>query len=85
MRSVSGLQLIEPKLLHESMVMVNLLGTQDGEFNESKVMQEIGDENLSTTLYGKELSRIKRKMGHVNIWGDDRWQRAKQIVDSVEI
>ena len=85
MRSVSGLTLVEPKLLHDSMVMVNLLGTRDGEFDEPKVMADIGDKNLSTTLYGKKFSRIKRKMGHVNIWGDDRWPRAKQIVESVEI
>lgn len=85
MRSVSGLPLVEPALEQDSMVMVNLLGTQDGEFDEQQVMSDIGDKNLSVTLYGKKFSRIKRKMGHVNIWGDDRWQRAKEIVQNVEI
>ncbi len=85
MRSVSGLPLVEPALEQDSMVMVNLLGTQDGEFDEQQVMRDIGDKNLSVTLYGKKFSRIKRKMGHVNIWGDDRWQRAKEIVQNVEI
>ena len=85
MRSVSGQSLVEPSLQHDSMVMVNLLGTQDGKFDELKVMADIGDENLSTTLYGKAFSRVKRKMGHVNIWGEDRWQRAKDIVQNVEI
>ena len=85
MRAVSGLELRDPKERHDSMVMVNLLGTQDGVFDEDKVMKDIGDGDLSTTLYGKSHSRIKRKMGHVNLWGEERWQNAKRIVSNVEI
>jgi len=85
MRSIAGLPLVEPTLQHESMVMVNLLGTRDGSFDEPAVMADIGYDELSTTLYGKASSRIKRKMGHVNIWGEERWSRAKHIVKNVEI
>jgi len=85
MRAIAGLDLREPNVEHESMIMVNLLGTQDGVFDEDKVMGDIGDGELSTTLYGKSHSRIKRKMGHVNLWGEDRWQKAKHIVNNVEI
>jgi len=85
MRAIAGLDMREPVAQHESMVMVNLLGTRDGEFNEPAVMDDIGYEQLSTTLYGKSHSRIKRKMGHVNLWGEDRWARAKAIVENVEI
>ena len=65
--------------------MVNLLGTRNGDFNEPVVMDNIGYEERSTTLYGKKSSRIKRKMGHVNLWGEERWARAKEIVKNVEI
>ena len=85
MRSIAGLPLVEPVLQHDSMVMVNLLGTRDGDFNEPVVMDDIGYEERSTTLYGKKSSRIKRKMGHVNLWGEERWARAKEIVKNVEI
>lgn len=85
MRAVAGLDLCEPVAQHASMIMLNLLGTQEGEFDESKVMQAIGDDELSTTLYGKSHSRVKRKMGHVNLWGENRWQHAKDIVENIEI
>ena len=85
MRAVAGLDLIEPTLKHDEMVMLNLLGTRDGEFDESKVSQAIGDDDLSITLYGKSHSRVKRKMGHVNLWGEKRWQRAKSIVQNVDV
>lgn len=85
MRSIAGLPLVEPALQYDSMLMVNLLGTHDGEFDELTVMDAIGYDKLSTTLYGKKKSRVKRKMGHVNIWGDKQWVRAKEIVNNVQI
>lgn len=85
MRAIAGLSLRHPELKHDSMVMVNLLGTRNAEFDANTVLDDIGNGELSVTLYGKKQSRVKRKMAHVNLWGDDRWQRAKHIVQSVEI
>ena len=85
MRAIAGLELRDPQAQYDEMIMLNLLGTQDGPFDEDKVMKDIGDGELSTTLYGKSHSRVKRKMGHVNLWGDKRWEQAKHIVSNVEI
>lgn len=85
MRAVAGLQLIEPKTLKESMLMVNLLGTQNGPFDAEKVSNSIDDDELSLMLYRKADSRVKRKMGHINLWGSEQNQRAKQLIESLEI
>jgi len=85
MRSVAGLPLIEPKLLEESMTMVNLLGTQNGPFDAQKITDSVSDSNTSITLYRKSDSRIKRKMGHINLWGAEQQQRAEHFVKSLDV
>lgn len=85
MRAVAGMELIEPKVLKESMLMVNLLGTQNGPFDADQVSNSIDDSDLSLMLYRKADSRVKRKMGHINLWGPDQKRRAAQLVESLEI
>ena len=85
MRAVAGLELIQPELVKESGLMLNLLGTQDGPFDSDKVTSAVGDKDLSLMLYGKKQSRIKRKMGHINFWGDDQWSRAQKMIDELTI
>jgi len=85
MRAVADLPLVKPSLQKESMLMVNLLGTRNGPFDEDKVSSQVNDKNLSFTFYGKHESRVKRKMGHVNLWGTDQMQRAEQLVIDLEI
>lgn len=85
MRAVADMALKQPKLIKPSALMVNLLGTRNGEFDEQKVISNINDDNLNIKLYGKKQSRIKRKMGHINLWGNDQWQRAEQLVKTLEI
>jgi 5-(carboxyamino)imidazole ribonucleotide synthase len=85
MRAVAGLELIEPAVLQDSMMMVNLLGTQAGPFNAEKVCGDVNDPNSSVTLYNKTDSKIKRKMGHINLWGPNQEQRAAELVQRLEI
>ena len=85
MRAVAGLPLSEPKMLLESMTMLNLLATKDAEFDDDEVLARIKDTECSATLYRKARSRVKRKMGHVNIWGENQRQRAEEILEQMDI
>ena len=85
MRAVAGLDIKVPKMLKDSMLMVNLLGTQNGEFDAQSVMANAAGDEASVTLYRKHQSRIKRKMGHINLWGEATMERAKELVRSLEV
>lgn len=85
MRAVADLPLIQPVAKHQSMLMANLLGTRNGPFCEDQVMAQITDENLSFTFYNKQESRIKRKMGHVNLWGTEQKRRADHLIENLII
>ena len=85
MRSVAGLRLKNPIPLKDSALMVNLLATREDEFRSENVAAVLTDTQLHVELYGKRKTRPKRKMGHINLWGADQWQRAKQIVNDLDI
>lgn len=85
MRAVAGLELKQPTLQKDEMLMVNLLGTRNGKFEEQEVLANLNDECSNVKFYGKHESRVKRKMGHINMWGHDLWQRAEKLVDTLEI
>ena len=85
MRAVAGLDLVEPEMLTESMTMLNLLATKDSDFDNDEVIARITDDECSATLYRKNKSRVKRKMGHINIWGEDQRQRAEQLIEQLDI
>jgi 5-(carboxyamino)imidazole ribonucleotide synthase len=80
MRAVAGLPIIEPKLMHNSMLMVNLLGNQEGRFDTHSVLSKTRQNQTSVVLYRKANSRLKRKMGHINLWGEGQKQRAEEIL-----
>lgn len=85
MRSVADMQLINPTLVTESALMINMLGTYNGEFDTGKFKPLDEQDELTVKLYGKKESRVKRKMGHINLWGDNQWQRAKSLINEFEI
>ena len=85
MRAVAGLPLAQPQARFKAALMVNLLASRAGEFAAADVTKELTRENQTVELYGKAMSRPKRKMGHVNLWGDNLWQRAKHIVENLDI
>jgi 5-(carboxyamino)imidazole ribonucleotide synthase len=51
--------------------MVNLLGKREGEGIIENYPMALKNENIHVHLYGKALSRIGRKMGHITILGND--------------
>lgn len=85
MRAVADIELKQPQLIRDNALMINLLGTRNGDFDEQKVISAVEDSELTIKLYGKKQSRIKRKMGHINLWGQNQWQRAEKLVKTLEI
>ena len=85
MRAVAGLPLRKPEIVKDSMTMVNLLATKSGAFDFEKIANSINDPDASATLYRKNQSRIKRKMGHVNLWGSNQQQRAENLIRNLDI
>ena len=85
MRAIADLELIDPTQLHDSMTMVNLLGTRNGAFDDQAIFNKVDDKEAGITLYRKHESRVKRKMGHINIWGSNQKQRAERLVETLEV
>jgi len=64
LRSILGLELIKPKLLRK-VLMQNILGEDKKSIENLK-----SDKNTKVYLYGKDIWKKGRKMGHINILGD---------------
>lgn len=50
-------------------VMVNILGTRDGEPEPTGINEALEIPGLSIHMYGKSPTRVDRKMGHFTITG----------------
>jgi 5-(carboxyamino)imidazole ribonucleotide synthase len=87
LRSVCGLPLGNPALSHPGAVMVNLLGYEDAESDYAEKRQHLAQfPNAHLYWYGKTVSRIGRKLGHVTVTleqGEGRSQ-ALTIAQQVE-
>lgn len=70
LRSIAGLPLGDTKLTHKAAVMVNILGEHAGDF-DNRVADLQQFPNTFVHLYGKTISKIDRKMGHVTSVADD--------------
>ncbi|MBC7537262.1 MAG: 5-(carboxyamino)imidazole ribonucleotide synthase [Bacteriovorax sp.] len=71
-RSVLNLPLGKTDLRSPHIMMLNLLGTQNGpaELNNANDFLKIPDGHLH--LYGKKLSKVGRKMGHFTLLGKNQ-------------
>lgn len=85
MRAIAGLPLVQPQANKDSALMVNLLASKNEEFPASDIAKALAGPQQNLKLYGKRMARPKRKMGHINLWGDDQWRRARDIVDTLDI
>lgn len=70
-RSVFNFPLINPVLLAPEVLMLNLLGTQNGIAKLNPIDRFLSIENGYLHLYGKKYSKKGRKMGHFTLLGDD--------------
>jgi 5-(carboxyamino)imidazole ribonucleotide synthase len=87
LRSVCGLPLGDPALNHPGAVMINLLGYEDSERDYAAQRQKLAQvPNAHVYWYGKTISRVGRKLGHVTVTletGEGRSQ-ALAIAERVE-
>ena len=67
LRAILGLELRSTKLIHNS-IMHNILGNKGfiGEYHPL----EISDTGVFLKMYGKKISKPMRKLGHINIIGE---------------
>lgn len=70
-RAVLNLPLGSTKMVKKYAVMINLLGKREGEGVVQNYSDSLSEPDLHLHIYGKEKSRIGRKMGHITIIGDN--------------
>lgn len=70
-RAVLNLPLGSTEMVKKYAVMINLLGKKEGNGVVEDYTSAVEFENIKVHIYGKEKSRIGRKMGHITIIGDD--------------
>ena len=70
-RSVLELPLGSTEILKPHAVMINLLGKMHPQHSQEMYRVALEHPNAHLHVYGKESSRVGRKMGHVTIVGDN--------------
>jgi 5-(carboxyamino)imidazole ribonucleotide synthase len=70
-RVVLNLPLGSTEMIKPYAVMINLLGKRKGEGIVENYNEVLANDNIHLHIYGKEKSRIGRKMGHITILGDN--------------
>lgn len=70
-RSVLSLPLGSAEMVKPYSVMINLLGKTNSAGIVKNYSKALSDPNIHLYIYGKKLSRIGRKMGHITITGND--------------
>lgn len=79
-RAVCGLPLGDTAMTQPGTAMANLLGDLWDDGDPSWV-EALNSGHSALHLYGKQVARPGRKMGHITAWGPD-WQRAETRVRS---
>jgi len=82
LRAILGLKLGSTELLHPT-IMYNILGpkTFEGKYKPITLPQQKG---VFLKMYGKEESKIKRKLGHINVVALDKSTTISDLLDTVE-
>lgn len=70
-RAVTGLPLGNTEMKCKSAVMINILGTRDGDCTNPELNSVMKMRNIYLHLYGKEKISKGRKMGHITAIADD--------------
>lgn len=69
-RAITGLPLGDTSLKVKYAVMKNILGTKNGQIDDSGLKKALKFPGVSVHLYGKKENRIGRKMGHITAVGN---------------
>lgn len=70
-RAVLNLPLGSTEMVRPHAVMINLLGKQSGAAVVKNYSSALKNDKVHLHIYGKDESRIGRKMGHITVIGDD--------------
>ena len=81
LRAILGLELGDTALLYPS-IMYNILGTK--EFTGEYKPITISEENVFLKMYGKKVSKPKRKLGHFNVIGKNENTTIEDLIEKVE-
>lgn len=87
-RAVCGLPLGDTSMRRPAAVMINLLGTHSRSTLTENALESLRSMDTHLHLYGKEMSKPGRKMGHVTVLGDDLaalHRIARDLADPIEI
>ncbi len=87
-RAITGMPLGDVDLKADHTVMVNLIGTHNRKTRVEQIDEYIEKDNINLHMYGKTDSRVGRKMGHINILGNNTQSllaTAKEISEKVRI
>ncbi len=73
-RAIMDMPLIEPKMICNSAVMVNILGNDsvNGRYALCNVDALLSIDGLRLHIYGKRMNRGRRKLGHITVVSDSR-------------
>ena len=80
LRAILGLELGSTKLLHHT-IMYNILGNKS--FQGKYKPLKINDENLFLKMYGKEISKPMRKLGHFNLVSSNN-ETIKELLEKLD-
>lgn len=69
-RAICGLPLGSTKLKVAASVMINILGTRQGEAKITGLNKALAIAGVSVHIYGKKETRPQRKMGHITVVDD---------------
>lgn len=70
-RAVLNLPLGSAEMIKPYAVMINLLGKKNGAGIADNYSEALSNPDIHLHIYGKEKSRLGRKMGHITLLGDD--------------
>lgn len=80
LRAILNLPLGSTELVKSSAVMINLLGKKVGFGIIDNYKAALEDPEVKLHIYGKEKSRIGRKMGHITVIGDQPKKILKKAI-----
>jgi phosphoribosylaminoimidazole carboxylase PurK protein len=80
-RAIAGLPLGSTELKTFAAVMVNILGDRNGHALTGGIEKVLSRKNTYLHLYGKNDTRIGRKMGHITLTGEDADELLKNSIE----
>jgi len=80
-RAVMELPLGSTEMVKKYAVMINLLGKPEPQKQIDVYRATLKESEVHLHIYGKEHSRVGRKMGHLTVIGDDEKKILKQAIE----